>query len=149
MDHLERTPLLCEAALASKQHLKPGGAAKARTRHLARTSASMPDARGEEKIIRRLDDKLRFNQPRDINKGFYSRRAQRDYSDRRKKSTHGHLALKRNNPQANHKPSKRGNPQNKGATELRVSPSKLKLRPALPRTFQFFSRSSLLKGQRL
>lgn len=109
----------------------------------------MPYARGEEKIVRRIEDKLLFNQPRDINRGFHKRKAKRDYAERRAKPDHGHLATKRDNPQAQTKPVKRGNPQNKGATQVRISPSKLQSRPTLPRTPQFFSRGSLLKGHRL
>jgi hypothetical protein len=109
----------------------------------------MPDARGEYKMIRRIEDKRRFNQARDIDKGLYQRRARRDHAERRPKADHGHLSVKRDNPQATKRPEKRGNPQNKAATQIRISPSKLQKRPALPRTLQFLSRGALLKGHRL
>jgi hypothetical protein len=109
----------------------------------------MPDARGEEKLTRRIDEKQRFNQARDQSPTFYGRREQRDYAERRPKADHGHLANKRDNPQAATKPVKRGNPQNKDATQPRISPSKLRSRPMLPRTLQFVSRGALLRGHRL
>lgn len=90
-----------------------------------------------------------MNQARDIMPGLYGRRAQRDYAERRAKADHGHLGNKRKNPQAETRQAKRGNPQNKGATQVRISPSKTQRRPMLPRTLQFLSRGALLKGHRL
>lgn len=144
MDHLDRTPLLLEFALPSKQRLKPGGQRKDRTRrHRSRTSASMPHAGGEENIIRRISDKQRLNQARDINKGLTRRRAKRDHADRRKPADQGHLSDKRSNPSAEIRPEKRGNPQAKAETQVRTSPSKQQRRPTLPASPKFFDRGSM------
>lgn len=150
MDHLVRTPLLLELSHSSAQHLKPRGAAKARTRRQSRTSASMPTAGGESNMARRVKERRRLEQARDRRPGISRRRAQDDYKSRRKHAHHGHLDNVRKNPNAKTKTAARGNPQAKSKTELRLSPSKQKHRPPIAsRMPPIFPRGSMLGRNRI
>lgn len=96
---------------------------------------------------RRVHDRQLFNSPRDVHKGFYTRRAEQQYRQRRQDPHHHHLTKTRTNPQAEKRPEKRGNPQAKTKTQIRVSPSKQQRRPTLPQTPKFFDRGTLTGGR--
>ena len=143
MDHLERTPLLLEFALPSKQRLK-GAPPKQRTRRQSRSALMSPDARGAENIVRRISDRQRMNQARDLRPSHTKRKAKSDHAKRRAPIKHGEA---RKNPQAKSNTHTRGNPQAKAKTKVRVSPSNLKRRPTIPNTRRFFGFGNPMKGR--
>ena len=95
---------------------------------------------------RRIHDRQRLNAPRNVLKGHYRRKAQRNHRERR---GNPQQQVQRQNPLAAKKPLKRGNPQAKSKTEVRTSPSKLQQRPTIASTPRFFERSDLMKGRQL
>ena len=147
MDRLIRSPLLLEFSRPSVQHGRPGGSVKARAHTLRqKTSASMPTRPGiEERQKRRFEGQIRFNKKRDILPAQAKRSAEMTRSQTRPATT---VQKQRNNPNApSNRLKRRGNPQAPSKTEVRQSPSKVKQRPTLPKTPQFFSRTDARQGR--